>query len=219
MRATPHTSVTRVVQEIGISVASAHRILTVNISLSPYKIKMHQALSQVAVGKHLNFAMEFSVYLNAHLSVLPLIWFSDEAHFWLEGYVNKHDCRIRASSNPGIFLTKNLHPKKITVWAALGTQGLISPIFVWKNIDGPVYRKILKKKAFPQFTVMKKFSKFWFQQDGAKAHTADVTLHLIETHFKKRVLSNHFSLKKKGAGAGCHTTPISFLCTISSAAM
>ncbi len=97
-----------------------------------------------------------------------------------------------------MFLTKNLHPKRITVWAAFSTQGLIGPIFVKKNVDGPVYRKILKKEAFSEFTAMKKFSKFWFQQDGAKAHTADLTLDLVETHFKKHVISNHFPLKKKG---------------------
>ncbi len=70
--------------------------------------------------------------------------------------------------------------------------------FHWeKYVDGPVYRKILKKEAFLRFTVMKKFSKFWFQQNGAKAHTADLTLDLVETHFKKRVILNHFPLKKK----------------------
>ncbi len=119
------TSIPRVTQEIGISVASAHRILLMgDISLFPYKIQAHQAVSQIAVGKHLNFAMEFGVYLNAHPLVFPLTWFTDEAHFWLEGYVNKHNCRIWASSNPGVFLTKNLHTKKITVWATLSAQGL-----------------------------------------------------------------------------------------------
>ncbi len=63
--------------------------------------------------------MEFGVYLDAHPSVLPLIWFSDEAHFWLEDYVNKYNRHIWVSSNPGVFLTKNLHPKKITSWAVL----------------------------------------------------------------------------------------------------
>ncbi len=77
-------------------------------------------------------------------------------------------------------------------------QGLIGLIFVEKNVDGPVYWKILKKETFPQFTVMKKFSKFWFQQDGAKAHTANLTLDLVETHFKKRIILNCFPLKKKG---------------------
>ncbi len=88
------TSVTRVGQGIGISVTSAYRILMVNISLFPYKIQVHQALSQVAAGKCLNCTMEFGAYLDAHQSVLPLIWFSDEAHFWWEGYVNKHNCGI-----------------------------------------------------------------------------------------------------------------------------
>ncbi len=165
MRATPQISVTRVAQEIRISVTSAHRILTADISPFPYKIQVHQAFSQVAVGKRLNFAIEFGAYLDAHPSVLPLIWFSDKAHFWLEGYINKHNCRIWASSNPAVFLTKNLHPKKITVWVALSTQGLIGPIFVQKNVDSLVHRKILKKEVFPQFTAMKQFLKFWFQQD------------------------------------------------------
>ncbi len=99
-------------------------------------------------------------------------------------------------------------------------QRFIGPIFAEKNVDGPVYQKILKKEAFPKFTVMKKFSKFWFRQDGAaKAHTADLTLDLVETHFKKRVISNRFLLKTKGAGAGCRTASISVLWTISSGAM
>ncbi len=104
-----------------------------------------------------------------------------------------------------MFLTKNLHPKKITVWVTLSAQGLIGPIFIEKNVDGTVYRKILKKRPFPQLAAMKKFSKFWVQQDGTKAHTADLTLDLVETHFMKRVISNYFPLKKRGTGAGCHT--------------
>ncbi len=51
----------------------------------------------------------------------------------------------------------------------------IGPIFIEKNVDDLVYRKIRKKEAFPQFTAMKKFSKFLFQHDGAEAHTADLT--------------------------------------------
>ncbi len=96
--------------------------------------------------------------------------------------------------------------KENHVWATLSVQWLIGPIFVEKNVDGPVYRKILKKEAFPQFKALKNFSKFWFQQDGAKAHTVDLTLDLVETHFKKRVISNHFPLKKKrGAEVGRRT--------------
>ncbi len=38
---TPRTSITWVAQEIRISVASAHRILTTDISIFPYKIQVH----------------------------------------------------------------------------------------------------------------------------------------------------------------------------------
>ncbi len=81
---------------------------------------------------------------------------------------------------------------------ALSAEGLIGSIFVEKNVDSPVYRKILKKEVHPQFKAMKTFLKFWFQQDGPKAHTADLTMDLVETRFKKRVISNRFPLKKKG---------------------
>ncbi len=70
--------------------------------------------------------------------------------------------------------------------------------FRWEKCERLVYWEILKNKTFPQFTAMKKFLKFWFQQDGAKAYTADLTLNLVETHFKKRVILNRFPLKKKG---------------------
>ncbi len=53
---------------------------------------------------------------------------------------------------------------------ALSAQGLIGPIFVAKNVDGPVYRKILKKEDFPQFTAMKKFWNFGINRMGLR-HT------------------------------------------------
>ncbi len=89
-----------------------------------------------------------------------------------------------------------------------------------EKFDGPVYWKILKKTLpAPHFMVMKKFSKFWFLRDGAKAHTADLTLDLVETRYKKCVISNRFPLQKRGLGTGCRTSPISVLWTISSGAM
>ncbi|GFW69904.1 uncharacterized protein TNCV_1403571 [Trichonephila clavipes] len=47
------------------------------------------------------------------------IWFSDEAHFWLNGYVNKQNCRIWSEANPQVYVETPLHPEKLTVWCAL----------------------------------------------------------------------------------------------------
>ncbi|GFV43782.1 uncharacterized protein TNCV_4609401 [Trichonephila clavipes] len=61
--------------------------------------------------------------------------FSDEAHFWLNGYVNKQNCRIWSEANPQAYVETPLHPEKLTVWCALWAGGIISPYF-FKNDEG-----------------------------------------------------------------------------------
>ena len=39
---------------------------------------------------------------------------SDEAHFYLEGYVNKQNCRSWGSENPKIIIGKPLYPQRVT---------------------------------------------------------------------------------------------------------
>ncbi|GFT41699.1 putative transposable element [Trichonephila clavipes] len=43
------------------------------------------------------------------------ILFSDEAHFWLNGYVNKQNYRIWSEANPQVYVETPLHPEKLTV--------------------------------------------------------------------------------------------------------
>ncbi|GFW18462.1 hypothetical protein TNCV_1184891 [Trichonephila clavipes] len=58
---------------------------------------------------------------------LPLfsILFSDEAHFWLNGYVNKQNCRIWSEANPQVYVETPLHPEKLTVWCVLWAGGIL----------------------------------------------------------------------------------------------
>ncbi|GFS73606.1 hypothetical protein TNCV_3742831 [Trichonephila clavipes] len=51
--------------------------------------------------------------------------FRDEAHFWLNGYVNKQNCRIRSETNPQVYVETALHPEKLTVWCALWAGGIL----------------------------------------------------------------------------------------------
>ncbi|GFT59324.1 uncharacterized protein TNCV_3892481 [Trichonephila clavipes] len=50
---------------------------------------------------------------------------NDEAHFWLNGYVNKQNCRIWSEANPQVYLETPLHPEKLTVWCTLWVGGII----------------------------------------------------------------------------------------------
>ncbi|GFS96534.1 transposable element Tc3 transposase [Trichonephila clavipes] len=53
------------------------------------------------------------------------ILFSDEAHFWLNGYVNKQNCRIWGEANSQVYVETPLHPEKLTVWCALWAGGIL----------------------------------------------------------------------------------------------
>ncbi|GFV96835.1 putative DD41D transposase [Trichonephila clavipes] len=56
---------------------------------------------------------------------LKRILFSDEAHFWLNGYVSKQNCRIRSEANPQVYVETPFHPEKLTVWCALWAGGIL----------------------------------------------------------------------------------------------
>ncbi|GFX84067.1 hypothetical protein TNCV_4858751 [Trichonephila clavipes] len=49
----------------------------------------------------------------------------DEAHFWLNGYVNKQNCRISSEANPQVYVETPLHPEKLTAWCALWAGGIL----------------------------------------------------------------------------------------------
>ncbi|GFW92580.1 uncharacterized protein TNCV_518971 [Trichonephila clavipes] len=64
---------------------------------------------------------EIAVFPDFHKRIL----FSDEAHFWLNGYVNKQNCRIWSEANPQVYVETTLHPEKLTVWCALWAGGIL----------------------------------------------------------------------------------------------
>ncbi|GFY14360.1 DUF4817 domain-containing protein [Trichonephila clavipes] len=62
--------------------------------------------------------------------------FSDEAHFCLNGYVNKQNCRIWSEANPQVYVETPLQSEKLTIWCALWAGGIIGSYF-FKDDEGP----------------------------------------------------------------------------------
>ncbi|GFV83380.1 retrovirus-related Pol polyprotein from transposon opus [Trichonephila clavipes] len=63
--------------------------------------------------------------LEVHLSKYQRELKVDEAHFWLNGYVNKQNCRIWSEANQQVYVEIPLHPQKLTVWCALWAGGIL----------------------------------------------------------------------------------------------
>ncbi|GFU31128.1 uncharacterized protein TNCV_2193201 [Trichonephila clavipes] len=118
----------------------------------------------------------------------------DEAHFWLNGYVSKQNCRIWSAANPQVYVETPLHSEKLTVWCALWASGIIGPFF-FKNdeghnvtVNGDRYRAMITKFFIPELN-NHDVQEMWFQQDGATCHTARATIDLLKDTFGDHLIS------------------------------
>ncbi|GFW78059.1 hypothetical protein TNCV_135291 [Trichonephila clavipes] len=102
---------------------------------------------------------EIAVVPDFHKRIL----FSDEAHFWLNGYVNKQNCRIWSEANPQVYVETPLHPEKLT-------RHVITNFFIPELNNHDV-------------------QELWFQQEGATCHTARATIDLLKDTFGDRLIS------------------------------
>ncbi|GFT75711.1 putative DD41D transposase [Trichonephila clavipes] len=139
----------------------------------------------------------FAKWAQNEIAVVPdfhkQILFSDEAHFWLNGYVNKQNCRIWSEANPQVYVETPLHPEKLTVWCALWAGGIIGPYF-FKNdeghyvtVNGDRYRAMITNFFISELN-NHDVQELWFQQDGATYHTARATIDLLKDTFGDRLI-------------------------------
>ncbi|GFU13113.1 transposable element Tcb1 transposase [Trichonephila clavipes] len=88
---------------------------------SQFGLAIHQNDHQVR-RRFVEWAQnEIAVVPDFHKRIL----FSDEVHFWLNGYVNKQNCGIWSEANPQVYVEIPLHPEKLTVWCALWAGGIL----------------------------------------------------------------------------------------------
>ncbi|GFX18642.1 uncharacterized protein TNCV_3311031 [Trichonephila clavipes] len=91
------------------------RFNSCQVIYSQFGLAIHQNDHQ-ALRRFVEWAQnEIAVVPDVHKRIL----LSDEAHFWLNDYVNKQNCRIWSEANPQTYVETPLHPEKLTVWCAL----------------------------------------------------------------------------------------------------
>ncbi|GFT94090.1 transposable element Tc3 transposase [Trichonephila clavipes] len=139
----------------------------------------------------------FVEWAQNEIAVLPdfhkRILFSDEAHFWLNGYVKKQNCRIWSETKPQVYVKTPLHPENLTVWCALWAGRIIGPYF-FKNykghnvtVNGDRYRAMITNFFIPELN-NHDVQELWLKQDGATCHTARATTDLLKDTFVDRLI-------------------------------
>ncbi|GFU62268.1 transposase [Trichonephila clavipes] len=137
------------------------------------------------------------------------ILFSDEAHFWLNGYVNKQNCRIWSEANPQVYVETPLHPEKLTVCCALWAGGILLQNDEGHNVtvNGDRYRAMITNFFIPELN-NHDVQELWFQQDGATCHTARATIDLLKDTFGGRLISRFGPVN--WPPRSCDLTPLNY---------
>ncbi|GFW82613.1 uncharacterized protein TNCV_3491851 [Trichonephila clavipes] len=106
---------------VGITFQDGDRFNSCQVIYSQFGLAIHQNDHQ-ARRRFVEWAQnEIAVVPDFHKRIL----FSDEAHFWLNGYVNKQNWRIWSEANPQGYVETPLHPEKLTVWCTLWAGGIL----------------------------------------------------------------------------------------------
>ncbi|GFS60271.1 uncharacterized protein TNCV_2827491 [Trichonephila clavipes] len=149
----------------------------------------------------------------ANSTTKECFFFSDEAHFWLNGYVNKQNCSIWSEANSQVYVETPLHPEKLTVWCALWAGGIIGPYFFKKDdghnvtVNGDRYRAMITNFFIPELN-NNDVQALWFQQEGATCHTARATIDLLKDTFGDRLILRFGPVNRRPRS--CDSTPLHY---------
>ena len=102
--------------------------------------------------------------------------------------MNSQNSRVWSTENPHALFQKPLHDQKVSVWCALSRGCIIGSIFFENTITTEHYIHNILELFFDQLTEQEK-QQGWFQQDGATAHTARVSMAAVSEVFGDRVIS------------------------------
>ncbi|PNF14829.1 hypothetical protein B7P43_G06330 [Cryptotermes secundus] len=190
----PHRSVRKVAAAVTVSRRSVQRILH-ELKFHPYKLQLVQELKPNDHLLRRQFCEAIMNKTDENPDFIENLWMSDEAHFHLNGYVNKQNCRYWAQENPAVLHQRPLHSPKVTVWCAVSARRVIGPYFF-----EDIARNTVTVTSERYVTMLETFlaarihsvpnigiENTWFQQDGATAHTARVSMAAVRRLFPRLI--------------------------------
>ncbi|CAH2099714.1 unnamed protein product [Euphydryas editha] len=207
-------SITKRAQHLGLFYGTLWRILHLDLHLHPYKIQLKQELKPADHAMRRTYADWVLEQQRLNDDFSHRIFFSDEAHIMLGGYVNKQNCRIWGSENPKVTVERPLHPQKITVWCFIWSGGVIGPYFfendegVTQTVNSDRYSHMITEFFFWREIEDMDVENMWFQQDGATSHTTRPVLALLREKFPGRVISRFGNVN--WPPRSCDLSPLDF---------
>ena len=166
----PQRSTRRLSKESGVSRTSIRRILSSN-KWHPYKIQLHQHLTEDDPDRRVQFAEWATAELATNPDLPLLVLFSDEANFYVNGEVNKQNHRYWSDTNPHWIDTSGMvGGQKVMVWCGIFGTRIIGPFFIYGTLNADKYKRLLEEEILPSVLSADGSYPTFFQQDGAPPH-------------------------------------------------
>ena len=109
----------------------------------------------------------------------------------MTGHINKQNMRFWAQSQPYEHTHHSLSQEKVTVWCAIGRNGIVGPYFFeYENenrvtVDTDRYIVLMRTKFIPALSRKRGvgMNKVIYEQDGAPRYCSDRSLKFLGQHF------------------------------------
>ena len=188
VRRNPRRSMRKTAKELKISETSLRRIVKEDLGLKAYKMQCRHLISATSKQKRLDRGKKMLEEIQSATDKV-FIW-SDEKMFTVQAVMNSQNDRVYAANAGDLPEGSRTHfcrqkPAGVMVWAAVASDGTKSPLLFIEEgvkVNSLVYLQMLKEKVLPWVT--EAFGEHYvFTQDGAPAHTSNVTQMWCKEHF------------------------------------
>ena len=195
---TPQTSTRHRSQELRMSRTSLRRVLRRKLKYHPYRIAELHKLTQTDRERRLAMCSWVQQKQEECQTWIRHVWFTDEAHFHLDGRTNSHNNVFWSQTKPDHVTEAGRMGARVTCLVAFNARhGLLGPYWFEDeegrtvSVNQERYRDVLKRL---HEDMAKKMSEnqlrlCWFMQDGAPPRTARGTLQLLQDLFRHRVFT------------------------------
>ena len=172
--------------------------MTTELKLFPYIISVRHKLQVKDMEKRHLMCDWLAGKLERSPGWINNVWFSDEAHFHLNGSINNHNNIFWGSEPPKEITERQLKGPKVTAFVAYNARhGLLGPYWFEDDrgqtvtINAERYREIVNQfhGDLTASLTPGQLRMAWFMQDGATPHTAGATIAHLQQLFNNRVLS------------------------------
>jgi len=112
----PASSLRNIANKVGCSFKTVHNVAKNQLNLFPYKIQTIQAMEEEDCALRVSMCETLLTKINADSEFIHNLIFSDESTFYLNGMVNRHNCRIWGMQPPTEIISKSHSSPKVNVW-------------------------------------------------------------------------------------------------------